>query len=91
MTAMATGRLPLRVTVGDTWLPLALEAAPNETVAQVKAQALAACGINAARAGDYEVKRGGARLPDERRTLEALGVKPGTALIVLARRRRPVR
>ncbi|MFI5207166.1 MAG: hypothetical protein ACHQX4_04020, partial [Gemmatimonadales bacterium] len=59
--------------------------------AQVKALALTACGIDAARAGDYEVKRGGARLPDERRTLEALGVKPGTALIVLARRRRPVR
>ncbi|MFI5213180.1 MAG: hypothetical protein ACHQU8_01460 [Gemmatimonadales bacterium] len=91
MTASATGPLPLRVTVGDTWLPLLLEAAPNETVAQVKALALTACGIDAARAGDYEVKRGGARLPDERRTLEALGVKPGTALIVLARRRRPVR
>lgn len=91
MTALATGPLPLRVTVGDTWLPLPLEAAPNETVGQVKARALTACGIDAARAGEYEVKLGGARLPDERRTLEALGVKPGTALIVLARRRRPVR
>lgn len=91
MSAAATGSLPLRVTVGDTWMPLEIDAAPNETVAQVKARALAASGIDAARAGDYEVKLGGARLPDERRTLEALEVKPGTALIVLARRRRPVR
>jgi hypothetical protein len=91
MMALATGLLPLRVTVGDTWVPLTIEAAPNETVGQVKARALTACGIDAARAGEYEVKLGGARLPDERRTLEALEVKPGTALIVLARRRRPVR
>jgi hypothetical protein len=83
--------LPLRVTVGDTWVPLPMDAAPSETVAQVKARALTASGIDAARAGEYEVKMGGALLPDERRTLEALEVKPGTALIVLARRRRPVR
>lgn len=91
MMAVSTALLSLRVTVGDTWLPLPLEAAPNETVGRVKARALAACGIDAARAGEYEVKLGGALLPDERRTLEALGVKPGMALIVLARRRRPVR
>jgi len=91
MTTTATGLLPLRVTVGDTWVPLPIEAAPNEMVAQVKARALTASGIDASRAGDYEVKLGGARVRDERRTLEALEVKPGTALIVLARRRRPVR
>ncbi len=83
--------LSLRVTVGDTWVPLPIEAAPSETVAQVKARALTASGIDQARASEYEVKMGGALLPDERRTLEALEVKPGTALIVLARRRRPVR
>ena len=91
MTAMAAASLSLRVTVGDTWVPLQVQAAPSETVGQVKARALSASGIDAAHADRYEVKLGGARLPDERRTLEALGVKPGTALIVLARRRRPVR
>ena len=87
----AAAALPLRVTVGDTWQPLPLSAAPTETVGQVKSRALAACGIDASRAPAYEVKLGGAHLPDERRTLEALGIKPGTALIVLSRRRRPVR
>ena len=87
----STAPLALRVTVGDTWLPLPVEAAPSETVAQVKQRALSACGIDATKAGGYEVKLGGALLPDERRTLEALGVKAGSALIVLARRRRPVR
>jgi hypothetical protein len=72
-------------------MPLPVDAAPNETVGQVKVRALATSGIDQARAGEYEVKLGGALLPDERRTLEALGVKPGSALIVLARRRRPVR
>ena len=91
MTATAPERMPLRVTVGDTWVPLVLDAAPSETVAQLKTRVLAASRIDAARAGDYEVKLGGAHLADETRTLEAAGVRSGAALIVLARRRRPVR
>ncbi len=83
--------LRLRVTVGDTWLPMAIDAAPGETVAQVKSRVLAASRIDASRAAEYEMKHGGALLADESQSLAAAGVRTGTALIVLARRRRPVR
>ena len=91
MSVAAPGRLRLRVTVGDTWAPLAMDASPDETVAQLKARALAASRIEPAHAGAYEVKRGGARIADESKTLGTLGVTSGAPLIVLARRRRPVR
>ena len=41
--------------------------------------------------GSYEVKFRGARVSDERRTLAELGVRDGSALIILPVRRRPVR
>jgi hypothetical protein len=87
----APSGLTLKVTVGDTWMPLHLAAKPDETVAAVKARALASLKIDPARADGYEVKLGGARIRDEARTLSACGIKDGSAMIVLARRRRPVR
>ena len=89
--AQAASRLKLRVTVADTWVQLAMQAPPFETVAQLKTRALAVARIDAAQASAYEVKLGGARIEDESRTLEAAGVRQGAALIVLASRRRPVR
>jgi len=83
--------LEIRVTVGDTWMPLLLPAAPGETIAAVKGRALAAQHIAAALHDRYEVKVGGALVRDEARSLAACGVRHGSALIVLARRRRPVR
>ena len=83
--------LMVNVTVGDTWMQLHLAAKPDETVAALKARALASQRIDPARAAQYEVKLGGARIVDETRTLAAAGVKNGAPLIVLARRRRPVR
>ena len=88
---MAAATLALKVTLGDTWRSLHLSAAPDETIAQVKLRTLAAEAIGAERAGDYEVKFGGARVRDESWTLAAAGVPDGGALVVLARRRRVVR
>jgi len=81
----------LRVTSGDTWTlsPLAVE--PGDSVASVKARFLAANRVAAARLSQYEVKHGGARVRDESRSLASLGIADGSALIVLLRRRRPVR
>lgn len=87
----AAAPIRLRVTVGDTWMPLALDASADETLASVKARALAASRIDPSHAALYEVKRGGARVADESASLGALGVESGAPLIVLARRRRPVR
>ncbi len=83
--------LSLKVTLGDTWRPLQLSASPEETVAQLKLRTLAAEAVPAERAGEYEVKFGGALVRDESQTLAAAKVPDGAALVVLARRRRAVR
>ncbi len=90
MTAAAAG-MKVRVTVGDTWQQLTLETDADETVTSLKVRALEASRIPIDRAGEYEVKFGGALVRDESAGLGALGVTAGSALVVLARRRRPVR
>ena len=91
MTATATNRLVLRITVGDTWTPTVIEAAADERMAAVKARVLAGAHIGAAEANGYEVKFGGALVRDETRSLGDLGVRNGASLVILSRRRRPVR
>ncbi len=83
--------MTVKVTVGDTWMPLQFAVKSDETVASVKLRALATQKIDSAQAGRYEVKLGGVRIADESRSLAAAGVKSGAAMIVLAKRRRPVR
>lgn len=90
MSAAAT-KLTLRVTVGDTWTPLPMEASSDDVVAAVKARALEAFHFAPARAEGYEVKHGGALVRNESLSLRAAGIGDGAALVVLARRRRPVR
>jgi len=81
----------VKVRLGDTWQELDLATSGDETVAQIKARALAAQKRPASSAGAYEVKFGGALVRDESRSLKSVGVVDGSSLIVLARRRRPVR
>ncbi len=88
MTATA---MELRVTVGDTWMPRTLTVAPSDTVAGVKARALDAEHIGVAAHQAYEVKVGGAVVRDESRTLAACGIRQGAPVVILAKRRRPVR
>ena len=88
---MSGAALRLRVTSGDTWQSSDLAAQPDESVAAVKARVLAADRVPATRIAHYEVKYGGALLRDESRSLASLGIGDGAALIVLPRRRRPVR
>ncbi len=91
MRAPAPSRLVVRVTIGDTWMPVSLEASADERVTAVKARALATAHIAASDAGAFEVKSGGALVRDETRTLREIGIRKGSPLVILARRRRPVR
>ncbi len=91
MTAAVAGPLSLRVTVADDWKTYGFEAALGETAVALKQRALAAARIDPARAGDYQLKIGGALVKDESKPVGALGLADGAALVVLARRRRPVR
>lgn len=80
----------VRVSVLDTWDEVALDLAEDTTVAQLKAEALRRARVMKDPAG-YEVKFRGAELIDEGQALAQAGVVPNAALIVLPRRRQPVR
>lgn len=80
----------VRVSVLDAWDEVALDLAEDTTVAQLKAEALRRARVMKDPAG-YEVKFRGAELIDEGQTLAQAGVVPNAALIVLPRRRQPVR
>jgi hypothetical protein len=82
--------LPLRVMVQDAWDEVQLELPSATPVAELKRRALEATRV----AGDpaaYVVKFRGAELQDESRSLADAGLVPNGALIVLRKRRRPVR
>jgi len=82
--------IPLRVMVQECWDAVPLTVDPDITVADLKAQALA--GAHAALPPEgCEVKYRGALVRDESRSLSAIGVAADAELIVLPRRRRPVR
>jgi hypothetical protein len=85
-----TDALPLRVTVEDVWDEVLLELAPETPVAEIKRQALARTRVKGDPA-QYVLKYRGAELSDESQTVAASGLVPNGALIVMARRRRPVR
>lgn len=90
MTA-APDTLALTVTMGDQWAPLHLTALASDKVGDVKGRALAALHVDGSQRDRYEVKFGGALVRNEAATLAACCVGDGAALVVLAKRRRPVR
>lgn len=84
------GDLPIRVTLLDT-LDEHAQVVPAATrIAEVKQTALERAGIRRP-ASQYVVKYKGAELYEGSRTLADAGVVPDGALIVLLRRRIPVR
>jgi hypothetical protein len=82
--------LPLRVMVEDVWNEVFLELPADTPVGEIKRQALAASRVQAD-PSRYVLKFRGAELSDESRSAADSGLVPNGALIVLARRRRPVR
>ena len=85
-----TAPLALRVMVPDAWDEVQLALPPATPLAELKRRALEASRVT----GDpraYVVKFRGAELQDESRSLADSGLVPNGALIVLRKRRRPVR
>jgi len=82
--------LHLRVMVPQVWDEAALAVPPETTVSELKAQVLGRFRLGADPTA-YEVKFRGAKLLDEGRTLADHGVVDNANLIVLSRRRQPVR
>ena len=90
MTASTVPTMPVRVMVQEAWDEVRFDVAPTMTLGELKGNALAVTRV-AGNPAAYLVKYRGAELADESLTLEAAGVVPNAPLIVLSRRRRPVR
>jgi hypothetical protein len=82
--------LPLRVMVHESWDEIAMTVPDSTTVQELKRRALEAARVTDP-AADFLVKFRGAEVGDESRTVASVGVPAEGALIVLRRRRRPVR
>ena len=84
-----TPLLQVRDMVTDAWDEVPLQLSSSTTLGDLKRQALEATRVARDPAG-YLVKYRGAEVSDHQSLAEA-GVVPNAGLIVLARRRRPVR
>lgn len=80
----------VRVMVHDVWDEVKLEVPGSASVGQVKRLALERARVMHD-PDTFLVKHRGAEVQDETRTLVEEGVAPNAPLIVLSRRRRPVR
>jgi hypothetical protein len=76
--------------VEDVWNEVFLELPDELPVSEVKRQALELTRVQG-NPSDYVLKFRGAEVSDESVSLAQAGLVPNGALIVLARRRRPVR
>ena len=82
--------LPVRVMVQDAWDEVRLDLPGATSLAELKRRALEAARV-IRDPGGYVLKFRGAELQDESRSLAEAGLVPNGALIVLPKRRRPVR
>lgn len=80
----------LRVTVLDTWDEVPLPKRPEQTLADLKSEALASARVPDDPAA-FVLKYRGAELREEGRTVAEAELPDNAALIVLRRRRRAVR
>ena len=80
----------VRVMVQDAWDEVRLDLPATTPIGEVKATALRRAGVTLAAEG-FVAKFRGALLDDEDRSLAEAGLVPNAALIVVPRRRRPVR
>ena len=85
-----TSNLRLRVMVQDAWDEIPLDLPPGTSLAELKQLALEATKVTRD-PDEYLLKFRGAELYDESRSLAEAGLVANGALIVLPRRRRPVR
>jgi hypothetical protein len=85
-----TDNLRLRVMVQDAWDEVPLDLPSAASLAELKRAALEATKVNRD-PDEYVLKFRGFELLDESRSLADAGLVPNGAVIVLPRRRRPVR
>jgi hypothetical protein len=83
--------LHLRVQAAELWETIRIDAQRSESVLAVKNAALAAFYPEGVFATDFVTKLHGFEILDEEATLDFVGVRDGSTLLLTHRRRRPVR
>jgi hypothetical protein len=87
---MSSDTMPVRIMVHDAWDEVELDFAATRSIAEAKQRALELTHVD--QPPDlFEVKYRGASILDESISLHDAGVVPNAGLIVLRRRRSPVR
>jgi hypothetical protein len=85
-----TAPMAVRVKVEDAWDEVFLQFPDGTPLSELKRQALELTHVTT-NPSEYLIKYRGAAVSDESRSLAQLGFVPNSALIILAKRRRPVR
>jgi hypothetical protein len=83
--------LHLRVQAAELWDTVRVDAPPSESVLAVKLAALSAFYGKNADAGEFATRLHGYEILREEDSLAASGVRDGSTLLLIRRRRRPVR
>ena len=83
--------LHIRVQVMDLWDSVRVDSPPTETILSVKRAALAALYPDGADPDALVTRLHGYEILDEAQNLSEVGVRDGSILLLVARRRRPVR
>ena len=82
--------VPVRIMVLDIWDGFGFEVPPEMPIAELKARALATARIQD-HPNEYLIKFRGAEVREDGETVAGAGVVPNAELIVMRRRRVPVR
>ncbi len=87
----AVATMHIRVQAAELWDTVRVDAAPGESVLAVKLAALAAFYPDGVESDDFVTKLHGFEVLDEGESLQTVGVRDGSTLLLIRRRRRPVR
>lgn len=91
MDGTGADAMQIRVQVADVWDAIRMDVAPGESVGAVKRRALEELSPVAYPVDEYVVKLRGFEILDENAAISECGVRNGSTLILVDRRRRPVR
>lgn len=87
----ATATMHIRVQAAELWDTVRVDVSPSESVLAVKLAALAAFYPDGVESDDFVAKFHGFEVLHEEESLQTVGVRDGSTILLIRRRRRPVR
>lgn len=81
----------LRVQCLEAWDAVRIEVAPTSPIQEIKQAAMAILMPDVANFDEYVVKYTGMEVHSENNSIESIGAVDGSTLLIMSRRRRPVR